>query len=182
MTDLTTLPLTTQESDPIMTFELPCRAANLSGRLSIAWILVATFVGCNSPRMSDRAPSVDWQLAIVKVDGSSTQVTHSELVARDRVTVRQAKLQHHSGAVEVDDWSGVPLSTWFAGTHDVIARGEDGYEKIIPAEFVDGAIVALWRRDRSLANDPKVGPMRVVAPGVHGGSWVYNLVELREAQ
>lgn len=139
--------------------------------------VAVSLAGCAVPGPYQSGDS--WSLRVVTADGASQAIAYEALLSMPHVALEKARLQHHSGEVEVDDWSGVPLATWFDGTCDVRVCGVDGYERTVPALAVKSAIVATHRSGQPLSERADVGPLRIVAPGVHGGSWVYRLVEVR---
>ncbi|MGC9358803.1 MAG: molybdopterin-dependent oxidoreductase [Anaerolineae bacterium] len=144
-------------------------------------ILVALALALTSCSSGEK---VDWELKVSGAVSKPLTVSYDDLAGRTQTTLDDVLMDRSEGEDTSSTWEGVALSELLneAGVSDaasaVIFRAADGYEREVDLADVGDAIVALKENGESLLGDEKLGPIRIVIPGLPASRWVGQLVEI----
>jgi DMSO/TMAO reductase YedYZ molybdopterin-dependent catalytic subunit len=127
------------------------------------------------------ASTVDWNLEITKLDGSTFNMTYQDILALPQTTVN-AYLTCYGNPILAGDWHGVKLADLLNYT------GLDPATNSLDFKAADGYIVSLpistaMRPDVIVAYDldgtPFTEVLRLVIPGANGNIWISMITSIK---
>ncbi len=135
--------------------------------------------------LSDRVQRIDpdrWQLQIYGEAEREPTFSYEEVLSLDS-TVQRAVLDCTGGWYTVQRWSGVPVAVLLEQVElkdearSLVFYSATGYSRRFPLDEVDNLLLATHVEDEVLSAGHGF-PLRLVAPGYRGYSWVKWVTEL----